>query len=66
MKKLLDWYELVEETDYYDMVCESYINGQIYQAKRQFDALPYENKKAMLRYIETFDRDIYNFFFDQL
>jgi len=49
MKKLLKDYEFNSDMQYFEMIAESLVNGQITQAKAQFKALPKENKKAFLK-----------------
>lgn len=67
MKKLLKVYGLTNEMEYYEMVAESRINGQITQAKEQFKAMPKENQKAMIKEMLTaYDQETAAFFIDQL
>ena len=49
MRSLLKDYDFQNRTQYYNMVIESYINGQREQALRQFKAMPKANR---LHFIE--------------
>jgi uncharacterized membrane protein YbaN (DUF454 family) len=49
MKKLLKIYGFNSDMQYFEMIVQSYINGQISQAYEQFKAMPRENRKAMLK-----------------
>lgn len=49
MKKLLKQYGFNSDMQYFEMIAESYDNGQIMQAKEQFAALPKENRTAMVK-----------------
>lgn len=40
MKKLLKTYGLTEVQEYYEMIVESFLNGQHSQAREQFCAMP--------------------------
>lgn len=44
MKKLLKIYGLTNDFEYYTIITESFINGQITQAKEQFKAMPKSNR----------------------
>lgn len=72
MKKLLKEYNLTTNAEYYEMVTDSYINGQLAQAERQFKGMPYENQKEMLAAIDeenfsdSFYNNLYEFFFNLL
>ena len=48
MKKLLKQYSLNSDMQYFEMIVESYLNGQILQAKEQFKALPKTYKKDFI------------------
>jgi hypothetical protein len=49
MKKLLKIYSLQSDLQYFEMVAESFTNGQISQAKAQFKAMPKAERVAMLK-----------------
>lgn len=49
MRSLLRDYSLSSRSDYYNMIIESYINGNKEQAKKQFKAMPKANR---LHFIE--------------
>lgn len=69
MNKLLKLYNLNSDMQYYQMCVESKVNGQIQQAKDQFNAMPRADKKSMVRAMLTawsIDQDIALFFYDQL
>lgn len=48
MKKLLKEYGLNSDMQYFEMIAESFLNGQISQAKEQFKAMPKANRVKML------------------
>jgi hypothetical protein len=48
MKKLLKQYNLNSDMQYFEMIVESFINGQISQAKELFTALPKINRRDMV------------------
>lgn len=70
MKKLLKEYNLTSNAEYYEIVQESFINGQLKQAREQFKAMPRENQKDMVKAIDLGGmRDgavLHDFFFDLL
>lgn len=49
MKKLLKTYSLNSDMDYYEMIVESFLNGQMSQAKAQFCAMPKSNRIDMVK-----------------
>jgi hypothetical protein len=51
MKKLLKQYDFNSDMQYFEMVIESFINGQRTQAITQFKALPVANRKEMVKAI---------------
>jgi hypothetical protein len=48
MKKLLQEYGFNSDMQYFEMIAESFLNGQKEQAINQFKALPKEYKKKLL------------------
>ena len=48
MKKLLTDYGFNNDYQYYDMIGESFINGQRKQAIEQFKAMPVVNQKEII------------------
>ena len=48
MKKLLKTYNFNSDMQYFEMIVESFINGQYTQAINQFKALPKKERKAMV------------------
>jgi len=48
MKKLLKQYNFNSDMKYFEMIIESFINGQISQAKAQFAAMPKVNRREMV------------------
>ena len=50
-KALAKDYDLATETDYFDMVDESVINGNRTQAKSQFNAMDAKGKKSLIKYL---------------
>lgn len=66
MQNLLKDYKLNSNEDYYEMVQTSLANGQIAQAKQQFNAMPHQNKKDMITWLPPLPRYMYQFFFDLL
>jgi len=51
MAKLIKDYHLNSDMQYFEMIQESFINGQHTQAVNQFKALPKKNKIALLKAI---------------
>lgn len=49
MKKLLKVYGLQSQLGYYEMIAESFLNGQYQQAIEQFRAMPRKNRVEMLK-----------------
>lgn len=48
MQSLLKTYNLTHESEYYEIIIESFINGQNKQAIEQFKAMPKTNRVAMV------------------
>ena len=69
MKKLLKIYSLNSDQQYFEIIVESYINGQLAQAREQFNAMSKEYKKQFVKSSLTFwqngltQNQILNFFF---
>ena len=69
MKKLLKTYSLNSDQQYFEIIVESYINGQLSQAREQFNAMNKEYKKQFVKSSLTFwqtgltQNQILNFFF---
>lgn len=51
MKKLLKDYGFNSDMQYFEMICDSFTNGQRTQAAEQFKAMPKCNKISMLKSI---------------
>lgn len=51
MKKLLKEFKLNSDMQYFQMIADSFIEGQIAQAKEFFKAMPRDHKKAMIKII---------------
>jgi hypothetical protein len=66
MKKLLKVYGFTVELQYYEMVVESRINGNISQAKSQFLAMPKANRKILVQELMESNNEYKTFFFDLL
>lgn len=49
MKKLLNAYGFTSDMQYFEMIVESFLNGQFAQGYRLFDDLPKKNKAQMLK-----------------
>lgn len=49
MKKLLKEYSLNSDMQYFEMIVESYLNGQVIQAKEQFKVMPKQDKKSFIK-----------------
>lgn len=49
MKKLLKEYGFNSDMQYFEMIVESFINGQISQAKEQFSAMPKKDRLNFLK-----------------
>jgi len=63
MKQLLKIYGFEAVSQYYEMVIESKINGQITQAKEQFNAMPKANRKAIVEELSQGNNELFMFFF---
>ena len=69
MKKLLKTYSLNSDQQYFEIIVESYINGQLAQAIEQFNAMSKDYKKQFVKSSLTFwqngltQNQILNFFF---
>ena len=69
MKKLLKTYSLNSDQQYFEIIVESYINGQLAQAREQFNAMSKDYKKQFVKSSLTFwkngltQNQILNFFF---
>ena len=69
MKKLLKTYSLNSDQQYFEIIVESYINGQLAQAREQFNAMSKYYKKQFVKSSLTFwqngltQNQILNFFF---
>jgi hypothetical protein len=48
MKKLLKEYDLHSDMQYFEMIVDSFINGQITQAKEQFKAMPKDYRRRFV------------------
>jgi len=51
MKKLLKSYGFNSDMQYFEMIAESFLNGQYSQAKEQFKAMPKADRKQMIKSI---------------
>jgi hypothetical protein len=51
MKKLLKTYGFNSDVQYFEMIADSFLNGQYSQAKEQFKAMPRANRKDMIKAI---------------
>lgn len=51
MKKLLKEYEISSDMQYYEMIAESFLNGQISQANSEFIAMPKRSRRDMIKAI---------------
>jgi hypothetical protein len=51
MKKLLNEYALNSDMQYFEMIAESFLNGQYSQAKEQFKAMPKSYRISFLKSI---------------
>jgi hypothetical protein len=49
MKKLLKLYNFNSDMQYYEMIVESFLNGQFTQAYEQFTSMPKVNRVAFLK-----------------
>lgn len=49
MKKILTSYNLTSDMQYFEMIVESFLNGQFSQAYSQFTAMPKKNRIAFLK-----------------
>jgi len=57
MQKLLKEYEVKEVSNYFDIIIESFINGNREQAKTQFKAMPKVQKKQFLHHLIEEDKE---------
>jgi hypothetical protein len=49
MKKLLKEYGIFSDMQYFEIIAESFVNGQHIQAKNQFNAMTKEYKKSFIK-----------------
>ena len=49
MKKLLKEYGFNSDMQYFEMIAESFLNGQFSQAYEQFEAMPKKNRVEMVK-----------------
>ena len=56
------------ESEYFNYLIDSYINGQYAQCKRLLKAMKKADQKYFLKYFECYstNKEIYNFYFDLL
>ena len=71
LKTLLKYYDFNQRYEYYDMIFNSLVNGNISQSKEQFLIMKREDRKDCYKYFEGFydcpnewQRKDLNFFFD--
>jgi hypothetical protein len=63
MKQLVKDYDFDHQINYYDMVIDSFFNGQMSQCKDQFNEMDNSGKKEFMSYIAFMDllpKDIKN------
>lgn len=65
-KKTLKEYDFESIEQYFDMTIESKVNGQITQAKQQFNKLSLDQKEAFLTYCKEVSINEFNFFYKLL
>ena len=65
-QKLLKDYEIQEVYQYYDICIDSYINGQIAQAKTQIKKFSKEQKLDFIEYLKDLPNEYFNFFIKHL
>lgn len=53
MKKLLKTYGMDNDMQYFEMIVESFINGQITQAKKQFKAMPKAYRISFMKLVNN-------------
>ena len=51
MKKLLKRYNFNSDMQYFEIIVESFVNGQNTQAINQFKALPKKERKNMVKWL---------------
>ncbi len=49
MKKLLKTYSLNSDMQYFELIVESFVNGQFAQAQEQFKAMPKQYRKEFIK-----------------
>lgn len=54
MKKLLKEYNLFSDMQYFEIIADSFLNGQIAQAKNQFSAMSKQYRKDFVKSALTF------------
>lgn len=59
MKKLLKEYDFTSDVEYYQLIADSFFNGQKAQAWKQFSAMPKKNRIEMLKMITFKECDFY-------
>lgn len=57
MKDLLKQYDFSDNTQYYDMIAESMLNGQKQQAIEQYLAMPQQHKREFITLLINGDYD---------
>lgn len=57
MKKLLKAYDLTNDEEYFQMIIDSYINGQMKQTDNQFLKLPRRNRIEFLKWCVSYYMD---------
>lgn len=69
MKKLLKEYRFNSDMQYFEMIIESFLNGNIKQSQEQFKAMPKADKKAFIKSSILYwnmgvtKENIFNYFF---
>ena len=60
--------DFTTETEYFDYLIESYINGQFTQCRNLFNAMKKEDKKEFIKYVDNSytEKDIKDFYFNLL
>jgi len=60
--------DFTTETEYFDYLIESYINGQFTQCRNLFNAMKKEDKKGFIKYVDNSytEKDIKDFYFNLL
>ncbi len=69
LSTLLRMYDFKQNSEYFDLLINSYYNGQFIQAKEQFKAMTKKDRKNFLEYIKGcydnfYSKGVFIYYFD--